>query len=162
MLLINVRLATSLPLPCDKSILDTYIRSIIDQEKAMNVPCQFSENVTLPQPNLNAEWRRLQTSQQEADIQRGFTLLLDSVPKVTTFISQCKLEVSLQKFSSNVRTLTNILQKVNQQSETHISEHEVRTLAVSTLQQFYTVYKNFLVGKYKTLIISLCKSLRHR
>ncbi|XP_056425938.1 erythropoietin-like [Hyla sarda] len=161
MLLINVKLVTSLPF-CDKSVLDYYIRSIADQEKAMNVPCQFSENVTLPQPNLNAEWRRLQTSQQEADILHGFTLLLDSVPKVTTFVSQCKLELSLQRFSSNIRTLTNILQRVNQKTETQNSEHEVRTLTVSTLQQFYTVYRNILIGKYKTLIISLCKSLQHR
>ncbi|KAM3924059.1 erythropoietin-like [Leptodactylus fuscus] len=161
MLLINVRLVTSLPF-CDKSVLDHYIKTIIDQEKAMNTPCQFSENVTLPQPSLNAEWRRLQTSQQEIEIQHGFTLFLDSVPKVTTFFSQCKLDVSLQRFSSNIRTMTNILQRVTTRTEAHNTERDVRTLAVSTLQQFYTVYKNFLVGKYKTVITSLCKSLEHR
>ncbi|KAM4037687.1 erythropoietin [Anomaloglossus baeobatrachus] len=161
MLLIDVRLVTSLAI-CDRSILDHYIRTVIDQEKAMNVPCQFSENVTLPQPSLTAEWSRLQTSQQEAEIQNGFTLFLDSVPKVTTFISQCKTDVSLQRFSSNIKTMTNIQQRVSKKSETHNSEHGVRTLTVSTLKQFYTVYKNFLVGKYKTLLVSLCKSLQHR
>ncbi|XP_075703531.1 erythropoietin isoform X2 [Rhinoderma darwinii] len=161
MLLIDVRIVTSLPF-CDKSVLDRYIRFATDQEKAMDVPCQFSENVTLPQPSLNAEWRSLQTSQQEAEIQRGFTLLLDSVPKVAAFVSQCKLEVSLQKFSSNIRTMNNILQRVNQKTETQNSQTDVQTLTVSTLQELYVVYKNFLVGKYKTLILSLCKSLRQR
>lgn len=161
MLLIDVTLVTSLPF-CDKSVLDHYIRSVTEQEKAMNVPCPFSENVTLPQPSLNAEWRRLQTSQQEAEILQGFTLLLDSVPKVTTFVSQCKVEVSLQRFSSNVRTMTNILRRVSGKTETHSAEITARTLAISNLQQFYLVYRNFLVGKYKSLIISLCKSLQHR
>ncbi|CAN2390586.1 hypothetical protein PRIEUP_LOCUS623 [Pristimantis euphronides] len=161
MLLIDVRFVTSVPF-CDKTVLDHFIRSIIDQEKAMDVPCPFSGNVTVPQPSLNAEWRALQTSQQEAEIRHGFTLLLNSVPKVTTFVLQCKLEVSLQKFSSNIRTLTNILQRVNKKGEAQSAWTEGRTLTVTTLPQFYTVYKNFLVGKYKTLIMSVCKSLGYR
>ncbi|XP_072000799.1 erythropoietin-like isoform X2 [Engystomops pustulosus] len=161
MLLIDVRLVTSLPF-CDKSVLDHFIKSITEQQKAMNAPCLFSENITLPQPSLNAEWTRLQTSQQEAEIHRGFQLFLDSVPKVTTFVSRCKLEVSLQRFSSNIRTMTNILKRVTQKTETQNLEYEERTLSISTLQQFYTVYKNFLIGKYKTVIISLCKDLQRR
>ncbi|XP_077116841.1 erythropoietin-like [Ranitomeya variabilis] len=161
MLLIDVRLVTCLPF-CDRSVLDHYIRTVIDQEKAMNVPCPFSENVTLPQPSLTAEWSRLQTSQQEAEIQRGFTLLLDSAPKVTMFISQCRINLSLQRFSSNVRTMANFLQRAGKKGETHNPELGVRTLNVSTLKQFYTVYKNFLVGKYKFVMVSLCRSLQHR
>ncbi|KAG9467814.1 hypothetical protein GDO78_014247 [Eleutherodactylus coqui] len=112
MLLIDVWPVTSVPF-CDQTFLDHYIRSIIKEDKEMNVSCQFSRNVTVPQPSLNAEWRALQTSRQEAEIRHGFTLLLNSVPEVTTFISQCKLNVPLQRFSSNIRTMGNILQQVN-------------------------------------------------
>ncbi|XP_066446213.1 uncharacterized protein [Eleutherodactylus coqui] len=135
MLLIDVWPVTSVPF-CDQTFLDHYIRSIIKEDKEM-------------------------TSRQEAEIRHGFTLLLNSVPEVTTFISQCKLNVPLQRFSSNIRTMGNILQQVNKKIDPHPLE-DARTLTVTTLQQFYTVYKNFLVGKYKTLVRSLCTGLGYR
>ncbi|XP_075062271.1 erythropoietin [Mixophyes fleayi] len=160
MLLVNVRLVTASPTACD--IVDQFIRSAIEQEKVMKVLCPFPEDITVPDPSMNAEWRKLQISEQEVEVQQGLTLILNSVPKVMAFISECRLEWSPQKFSSDVRTLNNILERVNTKTERHISQRQIRTLAVRTFKQFFAVYKNFLQGKYKTLLLSGCKRAQHR
>ncbi|XP_072255332.1 erythropoietin isoform X2 [Pyxicephalus adspersus] len=162
MLLVNVKLVTAQPV-CDRQVLDSYIRTAVDEDKVMNVPCHFPEDVILPEPSMNAEWRKLQISQQRDEVQRGLSLLISAATKVTDFISECKLELSLQKFSSKAQTMKNILDRVNVKTETETLEREARTFSARTLKQFYGVYRNFLQGKYRTVIISICSSIQqHR
>ncbi|XP_018426877.1 PREDICTED: erythropoietin [Nanorana parkeri] len=161
MLLVNVKLVTPQPV-CDRQFLDSFIRTAVDEDKVMNVPCVFPEDVIIPEPSINAEWRKLQISQQRDEVQQGLSLLMTAVPKVTKFISECKLELSLQKFSSKVRTLKNILDRVNVKTESEYPPREARTFPARTLQQFYGVYRNFLQGKYRTVIISICSRAQNR
>ncbi|XP_077329993.1 erythropoietin [Lithobates pipiens] len=161
MLLVNVKLVTPQPV-CDRKVLDSYIRTAVDEAKVMNVPCQFPEDVILPEPSMNAEWRKLQISQQRDEVQEGLSLLISAAPKITKFISECKLEISLQNFPSRVRTMKNILDRTNTKAETENTDRESKTFAARTLQQFYSVYKNFLQGKYRTVVISICSNVKLR
>ncbi|KAM9313359.1 erythropoietin [Gastrophryne carolinensis] len=111
MLLVNVKPVTSQPI-CDLRTLENYIKSAVDEENIMNDSCQFPEDVVVPEPGMNMEWRKLQTSQKKAEVHHGLTLLINAVPKITGFISECHLQLSLQKFSSKARTMKNILERV--------------------------------------------------
>ncbi|XP_063810663.1 erythropoietin [Pseudophryne corroboree] len=160
MLLVTVKLLSAAPTTCN--IVDPLIRAALEQEKLMNIPCDFDEGVSVPEPNMNAEWRKLQTPQQADEVQQGLALLLASAPKVKTFLSKCRLDWSSHIFSSNTRTLKNVLERFQTQAGAHMAQREARTLAVHTSQQFYTVYRNFLQGKYKTLLLSECKRAQRK
>ncbi|CAI9567615.1 unnamed protein product [Staurois parvus] len=111
---------------------------------------------------MNAAWRKLQMSQQRDEVLEGLSLLLSAAPKITKFISECQLELPLQKYSSKVRTMKNILDRAVVKAETIYPDREPKTFAARTLKQFYSVYKNFLQGKYRTVVISICSSVKLR
>ncbi|XP_068129960.1 erythropoietin isoform X2 [Hyperolius riggenbachi] len=159
MLLVNVKLVTPQPM-CDRRVLNNYITAATDEDNVMNVACDFPEDVILPEPSMNMEWRKLQISQQRAEVQQGITLFINTVPTVTKFLSDCHLQLSLQKFSSRAQTMKNILDRINVKADVNVSDRQGRTFAARTLKQFYAVYKNFLQGKYRAFMISACAQNR--
>uniref|UniRef100_A0A8C5LYZ3 Erythropoietin n=1 Tax=Leptobrachium leishanense TaxID=445787 RepID=A0A8C5LYZ3_9ANUR len=147
---------------CDNRVLDKYIGDIMEVEKAMdscNALCEFPEGVIVPETKLNqAEWMKLQTIQKATVVWRGLNLFTEAAPKLSTLLSEPKLKQQVEKFISVSRNVINVLKSHNLQVETHIPDPQERTRSVSTLKQFFSVYTNFLRGKYKLLLNAVCKS----
>ncbi|XP_063302151.1 erythropoietin [Pelobates fuscus] len=162
-LFVKARIVVSAPNQkiCDNRVLDKYIGDIMEVEKAMdscNAICEFPEDINVPETKLNqAEWTKLHTSEKAAVVWRGLKLFTDAVPKLMNLISESKLKQQVEKFLSISRNVINVLKSHNLQVETNIPDSKERTRSVSTLKQFFSVYTNFLRGKYKNLLNTVCK-----
>ncbi|KAM8972718.1 erythropoietin [Pelodytes ibericus] len=163
MFFVKVWLVTCAPSQkiCDSRVLDKYIGEVMEIANTMdscNVLCDFPEDVTVPETKLNqAEWTRLHMSQKAAIVWRGLNLFTEAVPNILNLISDSKLKQPVEKFVGVSRNVVNILKSHNLQVETIIPQSDEKTRSIRTLKQFFSVYTNFLRGKYKLLIIAVCK-----
>ncbi|XP_053321048.1 erythropoietin [Spea bombifrons] len=163
MLFVKVRLSMSAPNQriCDNRVLAKYIREANEEEKTLescNVQCEFPEDITVPETKLNqAEWSKLHTPKKASEVWNGLTLLTEAVPKILGGILDSKLKQTVERSAVNMRNLITILKNHDLQTETQVPESDVKTVTIRNLKRFFSVYINFLRGKYKLLLNEVCK-----
>ncbi|XP_075437392.1 erythropoietin-like [Ascaphus truei] len=162
-LLVNLKLVTSAPSQpiCDSRVLERYVTEAREAEVAMEsspLISEFPEDIDVPDTKVNpTEWRKLQISRQAADVRKGLALFTKALLRIRGFMADPTLQFSVEKTYSNVRSVTQILRSLNLQDEKAISQLEEKTLKIRTLKKFFSVYTNFLRGKFKLVVSAACR-----
>ncbi|OCT90944.1 hypothetical protein XELAEV_18019561mg [Xenopus laevis] len=163
MLFVSVKLITCAPYKpvCDKTVMDMFIKEAKEAETAMdscNIICQFPEDIMVPETKLNlGEWNKLHTSQQAAEVWNGLILFTKAVPRITDFISDASLKFQVEKIHSDIRSVVHLFKSLNLQDEAQTSQTEGKTLPVRTFKKLFSVYTNFLRGKLRLLVMTVCR-----